>query len=215
MGGFNSVEKWWLFVSGVRSLWRHNLTSYSCFQTNVLAKFVDIICIFFYTPYPSFMCHCTEYTLSALQVWISEENELSAATQEYISAKFWLRVEKRVKIYSSMRQSNLQLQNEAALMSRQIRAVEYRCAAGLAGAHPVFQDRNLLNYTTGLPTCLHQKKPGRVPNKPDSNFEAYTHKTCTTTNKIDIKLVKNIDIAHARYSFPVITLSCICFLSIT
>jgi len=24
----------------VRCLWRHNLTSYSCFQTNVLAKFV-------------------------------------------------------------------------------------------------------------------------------------------------------------------------------
>jgi len=27
---------------------RHNLRSYSCFQTNVLAKFVDNICIFFY-----------------------------------------------------------------------------------------------------------------------------------------------------------------------
>jgi len=26
----------------------HNLTSHSCFQTNLLAKFVDIICIFFY-----------------------------------------------------------------------------------------------------------------------------------------------------------------------
>jgi len=30
-------------------LWRHSLTSYSCFKTNVLAKFVDMICIFFYT----------------------------------------------------------------------------------------------------------------------------------------------------------------------
>jgi len=37
----------WSFVFGVRRLWRHNLTSYSCFQTNVLPKFVDIICIFF------------------------------------------------------------------------------------------------------------------------------------------------------------------------
>jgi len=30
---------WWSFVFGVRGLWRHNLTSFSCFQTNVLAKF--------------------------------------------------------------------------------------------------------------------------------------------------------------------------------
>jgi len=31
---------WWSFVFGVRCLWRHNLTSCSCIQTNVLAKFV-------------------------------------------------------------------------------------------------------------------------------------------------------------------------------
>jgi len=65
-------------------------------------------------------------------------------------------------------------------MSRRIRAVEHRCAAGLAGAHSSLEDRFLLNYITGLPTCLHQKKP-------DSSFEAYTHKTCTTAHKIDIK----------------------------
>ena len=64
------------------------------FQTNVLAKFVDIICLFFYTPSPYFMCHSTEYKLSALQVRISEENKPNAATQEFITAKFWLRVEK-------------------------------------------------------------------------------------------------------------------------
>jgi len=29
---------WWSF--GVRCLWRHNLTSFPCFQANVLAKFV-------------------------------------------------------------------------------------------------------------------------------------------------------------------------------
>jgi len=43
---------WLLFVFGVRCLWRHNLTSYSRFQTNVLAMFLDIICIFFYTHFP-------------------------------------------------------------------------------------------------------------------------------------------------------------------
>ena len=47
-----------------------------------------------------------------------------------------------------MRQGNLQLQNEAALMSCRVRAVEpIKCAAELAGAHPGLQDRILLNYT--------------------------------------------------------------------
>jgi len=64
------------------------------FPNQRLAKFVDIICIFFYMPSPYFTCHCTEYKLSAFQVWISEENKLNAATREFITAKFWLRVEK-------------------------------------------------------------------------------------------------------------------------
>jgi len=97
-------------------------------------------------------------------------------------------LKKGSKTHSSLRQSNLQLQHEAALLSRRIRAVEHRCAAGLAVAQPGLQDRILLNYTAGLPTCLHQKKPDLVPiKKPDSSFEALTHKTCTTTHKIDIK----------------------------
>ena len=32
-------------------------------------------------------------------------------------------------------------------MSRRMRAVEHRCAARLAGAHPGLQDRILQNYT--------------------------------------------------------------------
>ena len=62
---------WWSFVSGVRSLWRRNLTSYSCFQTNVLAKFVDITCIFFYTP-PLTLCVIAlhiNYQRSKLGYW--------------------------------------------------------------------------------------------------------------------------------------------------
>jgi len=47
-----------------------------------------------------------------------------------------------------MRQSNLQLQNEAELMYCRIRTVEHgKCAAGFAGAHPGVQDRILLNCT--------------------------------------------------------------------
>jgi len=58
-----------------------------CFQTNVLAKFVDIIRIFFYIHSPYFMCRCSEYKLSALQVRLSEKNKLNATTQQFIIAK--------------------------------------------------------------------------------------------------------------------------------
>ena len=68
-------------------LWRHNLTAYSCFQNKVLAKFVDTICIIFYTHCPYCMRHCTEYKLSAFQVRIAEESILNATTQQFITAK--------------------------------------------------------------------------------------------------------------------------------
>jgi len=128
---------WWSFVFSVRWLWHHILTLYLCFQSKVLPKFVNILCIFFYTHSPYFMCHCTEYKLSALQVRISEENVLNAATQQFITAKISSRTLKQEsKTHSSLRQSSLQLQNEAALMSCRIRAVEHRkCAAGQAGVH--------------------------------------------------------------------------------
>ena len=95
------------------------------------------------------MCHCTECKLSALQVRLSEENELNAAILQFITANISACVFKQVsKIRSSLRQSKLQRKNEAALMSCRIRAVECRkCAAGLAGAHLGLQNRILLNYT--------------------------------------------------------------------
>ena len=37
---------WWSLLLDIRCLWRHNMTSYSRLQTNVLAKFVDTTCIF-------------------------------------------------------------------------------------------------------------------------------------------------------------------------
>jgi len=146
MGGFWFRVIWWSFA---RCLWRHNLTSFPCFQTNVLAKFVDILCIFFYIHSHYFMCHCTEYKLSALQARLSKKNKLNATTQQFITAKIsGCTLKQGSETQSSLHQSNLQLQNEAALRTRQIRAVEHwRCAAGLAGAHPGSQDRILLNYT--------------------------------------------------------------------
>jgi len=149
LGGVSFSSIWWSLVFGVRCSLRHNLTSQSYFQTNVLAKFVDLICIFSYIHSPYFMGHCTEYMLPALQVMLSEENKLNATTQQFISAKIsGCALNQGSKTHSSMRQCNLQLQNETALMSCPIRAVEYRrCAAGLGGAHAGVQDRILLNYT--------------------------------------------------------------------
>jgi len=94
--------------------------------------------------------HCTEYKLSALQVRLSEKNKLNATTQQFVIAKISGCVLKQgSETHSSpLRQINLKLQNQAALRSRQIRAVEdWRCATGLAGAHPGLLDRILLNYT--------------------------------------------------------------------
>ena len=92
------------------------------------------------------------HKLSALQVRIPVENKLNATTQAFIIAKIsGFASNQGSRTHSPLRQSNLQLQNEAALMSCRIRAVEHRkCAAGLAGAHPGLKDRILLNYTRQL-----------------------------------------------------------------
>jgi len=50
------------------------------------------------------------------------------------------------------------MENQAALMSRRIRAIEHRkCAAGLAGAHRGLQDRIFLNYT-GIWECAYGRQ---------------------------------------------------------
>ena len=102
------------------------------FQTNVLAKFADIICIFFYR-HSYFACHCAE---SALQVGILEENKLNATTQQFTTAEISCCTLKHgSKAHSSLGQINLQLQNETALMSCRIRAIQHRKrAAELAGS---------------------------------------------------------------------------------
>ena len=115
-GGWFKVI-WWLFVFSVHCLWRHNLTSFPCFQTNVLAKFVDIDA-YFSTSTPYYICRCTEYELSALQVRLSGKKKLNATTQQFIIAKITgCALKQGSETHSSLRQSNLQLQNQAALRS--------------------------------------------------------------------------------------------------
>jgi len=59
-------------------------------------------------------------------------------TQQFTTAKIpGCSLKQGNKTHTSLNQSNLQLQNQAALMLRRKRAVEHRtCAAGLVGAHP-------------------------------------------------------------------------------
>ena len=77
-GSFSGIG--WSFAFGVYRLWRHNLPSYAYFQTNVLAKFVDIMCIFFYKHSPYFICYGIENKPSVLQVKISEGYKLDVTT---------------------------------------------------------------------------------------------------------------------------------------
>jgi len=113
-------------------------------------KLVEIINMnIFLHALPLFYVNITisnEYKLSALHVRMSEKNKLSAMTQQFITAKI-SGCARGSKTHSSLRQSNLQLQNKASLMSCRTRAVEHRKSAdGLAGALPGLQDRILLNY---------------------------------------------------------------------
>ena len=80
------------------------------------------------------------YKLSALHVRISEETKLNATAQQFITTKIsGFALKQGSKSHSSLRQSNLQLQNEAVRMSCRLRAVEYR--KWLAGAHPGYYTR--------------------------------------------------------------------------
>jgi len=83
----------------------------------------------------------SEYKLSALQVRLSEQNTSNATIQQFITAKrSGCALKQGSKTHSSKRQSNLQLQNEAALMSCRIRAVVHReSVAGLLARIPVWK----------------------------------------------------------------------------
>jgi len=81
------------------TFWRSLLTQYACSSTRTS------------------LILCAKYKLSALQVRISEENALNATTQQFITAKIsGCALKQGSKTRSSLRQSNLQLQNEAALI---------------------------------------------------------------------------------------------------
>jgi len=119
------------------------VTSYSCFQTNVLAKFIDIICIFAYSSTRTSLT----YKVSALQVRISDEKKLNATAQQFITAEIsGCALKQGNKTHSSLRQNNLPLQSEAALMSCRIRAVEHKkYVAGLYDVHPVCKIQSKLH----------------------------------------------------------------------
>jgi len=43
---------WWSLSLDIRCLWRHNITTYSHLQNNILMKFVDTTCILLCTHFP-------------------------------------------------------------------------------------------------------------------------------------------------------------------
>jgi len=119
-------------------------------QFNVIALFpnqrFDQACwhnmhVFLYVHSPYFMCHWTEYKLLELQVRLLEENTPNATKQQFVTAIISCGALKQGSTtHSSIRQSNLQRKNEAALMACRIWAVEHRVSAGgLAGTPPVWK----------------------------------------------------------------------------
>ena len=150
-GGVHSVacggHLYLVYVVCDVTIWRHIHVSKQCFGE---VRWHNMYIIPHALPY--FMCHCTEYKLSTLQVRISEENKLNATTQQVITTKISsCALKQGSKTHSSLRRSNLHLHNEAALMSCRFRAMEHRrCATGLADAHPRFARSNLakLHKTT-------------------------------------------------------------------
>ena len=147
--GFYSVAYGGHKIFGMWCLWRHNLTSYSCFQINVLAKFVDTVCVFFCTH--SLNLYVTALTTNYQRSRLRYRRKFNstAMTQQFRIAKIsGCALKQGSKTHSPLRQSNFQLQNQATLMSCRIRAVEHwKCAAWLSNTHPGLQDRILLNYT--------------------------------------------------------------------
>jgi len=86
--------------------------------------------------------HCLISTISARSWAIWGKYNLRYDTAVHNCKISGCALKQGSETHSSLRPSNLQLQNEAALMSYRIRTVEYRkCVAGPAGAHPGLQDR--------------------------------------------------------------------------
>jgi len=97
------------------------------------------------TPNPSLAHALAEYKQSTLQARISEENTINATTQQFTSAKIsGCALKQGSKTHSSLRPSNFQLQNEAALMSLSITSSRAYKVCGLTGWRtPLFARSNL------------------------------------------------------------------------
>jgi len=130
----------WLLSMDKRCLWRHKMRSYSRFQINVTAKFVDTMYfILTDTHFPYFMCHCIDYKLSAFQVRIPEQDALNATTehswlQKYEAAPWNMRVK-----HSALRQRSSQLLKHSDCVDTSSRAQTVCC---WNGAHPGLLDRH-------------------------------------------------------------------------
>jgi len=120
----------------------------------------------FLHPLIYFMCHWIYYKLSALQARLSQENKLNATTQQLITAKIKdCALKQGSKTHSSMLQSNLQLQNEVALMSCRILAVKYRIGLPYVGFFPDMSGILVAKYASGrnVKKCFNVRDFGIMP----------------------------------------------------
>jgi len=139
-GSFSGIC--WSFALGVCSLWRHSLMSFMFPNQRFGDVFRhDLHMLLHALPLP-FFCVVTlniNYQRSKFEYRRKINSTLRHSSSQ---------LQKHQATCQNGSKTHSQLQNEAALMSCRIWAVEHRkCAAGLAGAHPGLQHRILLNYT--------------------------------------------------------------------
>ena len=106
-GGVSFSDMWWSFFIWYAlcdvTLWRHIHVSKQRFGK---VCWHNIHILLHVLPY--FMCQCTEYKLSALQIRISEETTINATTQQFITAKIsGCALKQGSKTHSSLHQKQL------------------------------------------------------------------------------------------------------------
>ena len=130
-------------------------TSYSCFQTKVLAKLLTWWFVYSSTRTPLNLCHCTEYKFSAIQVRISEENKLNASTQQLITTKIsGCALKQRSKtLITASAICNCKMRLRWCLVEHEQSSLE--CAAGLSRA---FRSRIYLHVRRLIHPLDHSSK---------------------------------------------------------
>ena len=126
------------------TIWRHIHVSKPTFWRSLLTQYA-------YSSTRTLLTLCVitlniNYQCSKLGYWRKNTQRYDTAVHNCKNIGLCVKTGEWNTLITTSERCTVQLQNQATLMSRWIRAVEHRCAVGLAGAHPGLQDRILLNY---------------------------------------------------------------------